>query len=100
MEDKGNNRISNMLSILSLACFAVVVERFLAVSLTPVCVFFGFAIALVTAARIVEPQNIFPKILTIFYITVVVVFTIMIIHAIIVCNREIDACLNSCSGIG
>jgi ABC-type sugar transport system permease subunit len=100
IENKGNNRISNMLSILSLVCFAVVVERFLAAALTPVCVFFGFAIALVTAARIVEPKNIFPKILAIFYITVVVVFTIMIIHAIIVCKREIDACLNSCGGMG
>lgn len=94
MEDKGNNRLSNILSILSLVCFAVGIEPFLAISLTPVFVFWGFAIALLTAARVIAPKNIFAKVLSVLYIIVGILITIFIIILIIACQHMCDSCIN------
>ncbi|MBR6580120.1 MAG: hypothetical protein IKK66_02370 [Ruminococcus sp.] len=94
-ENTGNNRFSNILSILSLICFAVGIEPFLVMSFTPVFVFWGFAIALVIAARVITPKNIFAKVLSILYIIVGIIITILIIILIIACQHMCDSCINA-----
>lgn len=94
IEDKGNNRVSNILSILSLVCFAVGIEPFLEMLFTPVFVFWGFAIALVTTARVITPKNIFAKILSILYIIVGIIIIIFIIILIVACQHMCDSCIN------
>lgn len=94
MEDKGNNRISNMLSILSLVCFAVGIKPFLEMLFTLVFLFWGFAIVFVTTARVITPKNIFAKIVSILYIIVGIAIIIFITIIIAACQYMHDSCIN------
>lgn len=94
LEDKGNDNLSNILSTLSLICFALGIKPFLVFSLTSAFVFWGFAIAFVIAARVITPKNIFAKVLLILYIIVGIIITTFIIILIVTCQHMCDSCIN------